>query len=104
MSTNIKCPNCGFHFEPSDAIREEVEKTLRSKMLDWQKQKEKQFQEEKNKLSTSLESELKKTIFQDFENKLKLLEKSNKESEDKLRVAREKELEFMKKELDLKNR
>ena len=26
MSTEIKCPNCGHEFEPTDSIREEVQK------------------------------------------------------------------------------
>ena len=37
MQQEIKCPNCGNLFEPTDAIREEVEKELRIKMQDWQK-------------------------------------------------------------------
>mgnify|MGYP000567737955 CR=1 FL=1 len=36
----VTCPKCQHHFEPTDAIREEVEKELRGKMTDWQKKKE----------------------------------------------------------------
>jgi len=37
----VTCPKCQHHFEPTDAIREEVEKELRGKMTDWQKRKKK---------------------------------------------------------------
>ena len=93
MSTLIECPNCGKHFAPDDAIRTEIEKELRSKMVDWQNKKEKQIEEN-----------LRKTIISDFENKLKILEVSNQESEAKLKQSRQKELDFMKRELDLKNK
>ena len=44
MATEIKCPNCGHEFEPSDSIREEVQKELRSKMSEWQKQQQQKFE------------------------------------------------------------
>ena len=43
MSTEIKCPNCGHEFEPSDSIREEVQKELRAKMSEWQRQQQQKF-------------------------------------------------------------
>ena len=43
MATEIKCPKCGNIFEPNEAIREEVEKELRSKAADWQKKKNEEF-------------------------------------------------------------
>ena len=39
-SYTVTCPKCQHNFEPTDAIREEVEKELRGKMTDWQKKKE----------------------------------------------------------------
>jgi hypothetical protein len=45
-----------------------------------------------------------KTIAADFETKLRLLQQSNKEQEDKLVQARQKELEFLQKEQHLKNK
>lgn len=104
----IKCPNCDYQFEPNEAIRDEVEKELRSKAADWQKKKNEEFQikleEEKINIQKTLEGSLRKTIISDFENKLRFLEASNKDSEEKLKLARQKELEFMKRELDLKNK
>ncbi|MBL7710797.1 MAG: DUF2130 domain-containing protein, partial [Chitinophagaceae bacterium] len=95
-------------FEPSDAIREEVEKELRSKAADWQKKKNDEFlvklEEEKKKIQLSLEENLRKNIAADFENKLKMLEQNNKDNEEKLKLARQQQLEFLKKEQELINK
>ncbi len=93
MATEIKCPNCGHQFEPNESIREEIEKELRGKMQDWQKQKEKQ-----------LEDAIRKNLSSDFETKLRLLEENNKANEEKLKQARQKEADFLRKEQDLKNK
>ena len=108
MPTEIKCPNCGHQFEPNDAIREEVEKELRSKAADWQKKKNEEFQnkmeEEKKRLQQSLEENIRKNIAADFENKLKMLEQNNKDNEEKLKQARQQQLDFLKKEQELINK
>lgn len=108
MATEIKCPNCGHQFEPNDAIREEVEKELRSKAADWQKKKNEEFQnkleEEKRRLQQSLEENIRKNITADFENKLKLAEQNNKDNEEKLKQARQQQLDFLKKEQELKTK
>jgi len=108
MATEIKCPNCGHQFEPNDAIREEVEKELRSKAADWQKKKNEEFQnkleEEKRRLQQSLEENIRKNIAADFENKLKLAEQNNRDNEEKLKQARQQQLDFLKKEQELKNK
>ncbi len=93
MATEIKCPNCGHQFEPTESIREEIEKELRSKMVDWQKQKEKQ-----------LEENIRKNVSSDFETKFRLLEENNKDNEEKLKLSRQKEADFLRKEQDLKNK
>lgn len=108
MATNIKCPQCGHLFEPNDAIREEVEKELRSKAQDWQKKKNEEFQlkleEEKKRIQQSLEENIRKNIAADFEHKLRLLEQNNQENEEKLKQARQQQLEFLKKEQELKHK
>lgn len=108
MPTEIKCPNCGHSFEPNEAIREEVEKELRLKAADWQKKKTEEFQlkldDERKKLQLTLEENIRKSISGDFENKLRLLEQNNKENEEKLRLARQKEADFLRKEQELKNK
>lgn len=102
MSTEIKCPNCGHEFEPTDSIREEVQKELRAKMSEWQKQQQQKFDaqllEEKKRTQKETEESLRKNIVADFENKLRLLEENNKDNQEKLKLAREKEIEFLKKE------
>ena len=93
MATEIKCPNCGHQFEPNDSIREEIRKEENVKVEEWKKQKEKQ-----------LEENIRKNLSADFETKLRLLEQTNKENEEKLRAARQKEAEFLRKEQELKNK
>jgi len=108
MATDIKCPNCGHQFEPNDAIREEVEKELRSKAADWQRKKNEEFQvkleQERKLIQQSMEESMRKSIAGDFENKLHLLEQNNKDNEEKLKTARQKELEYLQKEQVLKTR
>ncbi|MFZ1264810.1 MAG: DUF2130 domain-containing protein, partial [Chitinophagaceae bacterium] len=93
MATEIKCPNCGHEFEPTDMIRDEIQKDDNSKAEEWKKKKEKE-----------LEESLRKNIASDFETKLRLLEHNNKDNEEKLKLSRQKELEFLKKEQELLNK
>ncbi|WP_316816391.1 DUF2130 domain-containing protein [Pedobacter nyackensis] len=59
---------------------------------------------EKKQLQTVLEENLRKSITSDFENKLQMLDNANKESEEKLKLARSKELDFLKKEQAMKEK
>jgi hypothetical protein len=108
MATDIKCPNCGHQFEPTDSIRDEVQKELRSKMADWQKQQQQKFEvqlsEEKKKTQQETEAAIRKSVSSDFENQLRLLELNNKDNEEKLKQARERELEFLKKQQALQQK
>ncbi len=108
MPTEIKCPNCGHEFEPSDSIREEVQKELRTKMADWQKQQQQKFEtqllDEKKKTQQETESLIRKSVSSDFENQLRLLQQNNKDNEEKLKLARERELEFLKKQQALQQK
>jgi len=92
-------------------MAEEYKKDLRDKMQTFVRDKEKEFQKKQDEfvrreqeLRANLETNLRKTISTDFENKLRLLENSNKENEEKLRASRQRELEFLKKEQELVNR
>lgn len=126
MSTEVKCPNCGNSFPLEEAIGKEYEQELRTKMVSWQKKKEEEFQKkeeefttrqkqqallfeqqlnaEKSKLQKDLEESLRKSIATDFENKVQVLENFKKESEEKLKISRENELGFLKREQELKNK
>lgn len=126
MPTDIKCPKCGQQFPMEEAVSEEYKKELREQMQLYKKQKDSELakreaeyealaakkeiefsqklQQEKIQLQQTLETSLRKTIVTDFENKVQLLEQNNKDNEEKLKLSRQKELEFLQKEQALKNR
>lgn len=108
MASEIKCPNCGHQFEPNDAIREEVQNELRHKIREWQEKKDEEFAQkleaEKKQFKASMEENIRKSISTDFENQLQLLKTANADSEEKLKEARKKELDFLQKEQQLKNK
>jgi hypothetical protein len=126
MATEVKCPSCAHVFPLEEAMTEEYKKELREKMLSFTKQKEEEstrkldefgkkeqqqllafeqkLADEKKALQLSLEENLRKTIAGDFENKVQMLENSNKDAEEKLKLSRQKELEFLKREQELKNK
>lgn len=120
----ITCPNCTHQFEPGDSIRDEIEKELRGKMVDWQKKKDEEFKQkenafaqqlqlkeqevllqaetEKKKLQQDLQESIRKSVTSDFENQLKMLQQNASDTEEKLKEARKKELDFLQKEQSLK--
>lgn len=133
MLTLITCPKCQNEFAPEDAIAKELEKEFETKLNKERETLSKQFsvqqqelekqqrefeekkkkenelfaeklQKEKQKLETELQEQLRKSISGDYENKLKMLQQSNQDNEEKLKTARQKELEFLKKEQELKNK
>jgi len=133
MPTLITCPNCKHEFAPEDAIAKSLEKEYqekfnndRQKLLkqfsdqqkiledqqkEFEKKKEKEnelfaerMQKEKLKMENEIQEKLRKSISNDFENQLKLLQQSNNDNEEKLKSARQKELEFLKKEKELKTK
>lgn len=65
---------------------------------------EQKLAEEKKQLQSTLEESLRKSISTDFENKLQILDNAQKENEEKLRLARAKELDFLKKEQAMKDK
>ena len=126
MPTAIKCPKCGHQFPMEEAVSEEYKKALRAEMQAYKEKKDtelakreaefaglsakkeeafsQKLQQEKLQLQQSLETSLRKSIVTDFENKLQLLEQNNRDNEEKLKLSRLKELEFLQKEQALKNR
>jgi hypothetical protein len=133
MATQIKCPSCSFEFPLEEALSGELKsliekekQELRQQMLDYKKnaeQKIKQVEEEKKaeaqkqellfqqklqeelkRKNTELEENIRKTLAADFENQLKVLQQTNKGHEEKLKLAREKELEFLNKLQELKTK
>ncbi|WP_182957540.1 DUF2130 domain-containing protein [Pedobacter gandavensis] len=59
---------------------------------------EQKLAQEKKILQTALEDTLRKSIASDFENKLVMMDNAQKEAEEKLKLARAKELDFLMKE------
>lgn len=122
MPTTIKCPNCQHEFPLEDALNDELKdaiekekQDLRQQMIDYKKSKEdelsrkenewKELQQRREKeLQSQLEQNLRKNIAADYENQLRLLEHNNKDNEEKLKLARQQQLEFLKKEQDLKTK
>jgi hypothetical protein len=129
----ITCPNCKQQFVAEDAISKSLEKdfeqkfnnekqrllnqfsqqqrTLEEQQKEFEKKKEKENQlfaermeKEKLKLENELQEKLRKSISNDFENRLKILQESVNDNEEKLKSARQKELEFLKKEKELKTK
>ncbi len=90
MANEIKCPNCGHQFELNESLKNEVEKELRGKMLDWQKKKEEEFEKQKTQV---VNDALKKASEQ---NAVKL-----QSLEDEARIKTQQLQELQKKELDL---
>jgi hypothetical protein len=133
MATDIKCPSCGHMFHMEAAVSEDYKRELRQQLMSYKKDKERELQkhkedfankeiewqvtfqkqqasfneiltQEKMKLQESMEESVRKSVYADFENKLRLLEESNSDQEEKLRLARQKELEFLKKERELQDK
>ncbi|WP_406823791.1 DUF2130 domain-containing protein [Pedobacter sp. KACC 23697] len=124
MPTEIKCPNCAHVFPMEEAMAEDYKKELREKAAAYARQKDEEYQrklqvfesekqqqlkafeakltEEKTRLKDNLEENLRKSISADFENKLQILEGNAKENAEKLKLAREKELDFLRREESLK--
>jgi len=104
-------------------MNEEYKNQLRTQMQQYTQQKEQEYkgkveefsvkerqaqqafeqrlQAEKKQLQLSMEESLRKSISFDFENQLLLLQKSNEEAAEKLKISRQKELEFLQREQQL---
>ena len=106
MSTEITCPNCQHIFSPGDAIREEVEKETRAKVIEWQKQKTAEFQsqleKERAQVRDQVEHQLRQQLQNDYEIQLRSLTQLNQQNEEKLKAAREQQLQYLEKEQALK--
>ena len=118
----ITCPKCNHQFEPTDALREDIQKELNLKAREWQEKKEREYQQKEltyqqqllakdselqKKLldeKQKLETILRKDISSDYENQLKILQQAANDADEKLKESRKKELEFLQKEKALLNK
>ncbi len=133
MPTNIKCPNCGTEFDVENVLAIEIEhkyqqqykdklnqsldkieiekKKLEADQTSFEEKKKKEneifaqkLQQEKLRLETEIQEQVKKSVAADYENKLRMLQTSNADNEEKLKEARRKELDFLQKEQVLNNK
>lgn len=133
MPSEIKCPNCGHEFNADRQVAAELEKKYQQEFqqklnenlgqLDAAKkelenaknafeEKKKRENEifseklnaEKARIQNELNEQLRKSISADYDNQIKLLQQNNLDAEEKLKTARDKELQYLKKEQDLKNK
>ncbi|MEO6489722.1 MAG: DUF2130 domain-containing protein [Ferruginibacter sp.] len=133
MPNEIKCPNCGNPIDVENVIAAETEERLQQKyqdklneslvkledekkkleseqmMFEEKKKKENEIfaqklQQERQKLETEIQEQVKKNVARDFENKIRMLENNNTETAEKLKEARTKELEFLQREQQMKNK
>jgi hypothetical protein len=65
---------------------------------------EKQAVLEKEKMQAEMQQQIRKSIAADFENQLRILKESEREKDEKLKTAQQKELEFMRREKELQTR
>jgi hypothetical protein len=110
MSNNstVKCPKCGNEFEATESMKMELQEKLNKEVAEWKQKKEADFQKQLSdslgKQKTDLESSIKRSLSIDYDNKVKLLEETNTSFEEKLKKSQAKELEFLKKEAELKSK
>lgn len=133
MATLIKCPSCGFEFPLEDALNDELKENiekekqeLRRQMADYKRVKEeevkkkdeelkniktqqeqlfqKKLEDELKRNREQLEASLRKSVSSEYENQLKMLQQNAADNEEKIKEARRRELEFLKKEQELKNK
>ena len=126
MSTLVICPNCNTQFEPTAAIaqsvREELSKEFNQKWKEKQAEREEQFrqkeavllkqqsdltrtlEEEKKRMEAEMRKDLQQKVGADYEAKVRMLEDTNKDNQAKLDAARRKELDFLKKMEELKDK
>ncbi|MBS1550009.1 MAG: DUF2130 domain-containing protein [Bacteroidetes bacterium] len=131
MANTISCPHCGHAFEVEKVLEKDIEQRLQKEyqeklqkslgkldsekrkleddMLLFEEKKKKEneifaqkLQQEKLKLETELQEQIRKTVSGDFENRIKLLQQANEENAEKLKLARQKEFELLQKEQKMK--
>ncbi|MFZ4059124.1 MAG: DUF2130 domain-containing protein [Ferruginibacter sp.] len=133
MASQITCPKCGNAFDVENVLASEIEskikqqyqaqltqsleivendrKKLEEDLRSFEERKKNEnelflqrLQKEKLKMEVEIQDQLNKSITADFENKLRMLEANNQQNEEKLKEARLKELDFLQKEQQLKNK
>lgn len=132
MSTPITCPSCHHSFNLEDVLTEDVEKSLKQqyeqrhkesmqklqqereslarlqKDFEEKKQRENELfaqrlEKEKQKMQQDLQEQIRKSVAGDYENKVKMLQEAVLDGEEKVKLARAKEMEILQLQKQLKN-
>ncbi|MDB5208649.1 MAG: hypothetical protein JWR72_3724 [Flavisolibacter sp.] len=90
--------------EEFEKKRKQTNEIFQQKLLQEKQKLEAQAQADRIKMEADLQQQLRKSISQDFENQLRILKESDKEKDEKLKTAQQKELDFLRKEQELKSR
>lgn len=130
MATTVSCPNCGSTVDVESVLANDIEtrvkqqyqeqlrknlegleddrKRLAAEQAEFLEKKKKEnelfaqrMQQEKIRMEQELQLQLRQTIEADFHQQLSLLQQQALEKEDKLKQARERELQFLQKEKQL---
>lgn len=129
IQSTVKCPNCKHEFQLGDAISAEIEGTIRKRYmerfnkdqeelkekkraLEQQQEEMKKQQEEQERIIADkvklqkavLEQEAIKKAAGEMQMQMEQLNKELNEKAQKLRESQEKELDYLKKEKEIKNR
>lgn len=124
MSTLITCPHCRSSFALEEVLTEDVQKSLKQQyeqrlresteklrlekealqvqQRDFEEKKQREndlfserLEKEKQRLSQEIQERTRKSIEGDYHNRMKMLEQTLQDNEEKLRTARGKELEVL---------
>lgn len=133
MANAIKCPKCAAELDVENMLSADAEEKLKRQyelqlqqslaQIDGQKKKladerelfeerkkkenelfSQKLSQEKQKLETELNLQLRKSIASDYDNELRVLKQNLSENEERLKAVREKEYQFLRKEQELKNK
>jgi hypothetical protein len=133
MASSIKCPNCASVLDVENMLSADAEEKLKKQYeqqlqqsrsrLDEEKKKlaeeQKVFEErrkrenelfsqklaqEKQKLETELQQQIRKSVASDYDNELRILKQNLQENEERIKQARQKEYEYLKREQELKTK
>ncbi|HEX5555706.1 MAG TPA: DUF2130 domain-containing protein [Chitinophagaceae bacterium] len=124
MSTQITCPHCHSPFALEDVLTEDVEKSLKQqyeerfrestaklqqersalllqqKAFEEKKQRENELfsqrlEKEKQKMHQEVQEQIRKSVAGDYENRVKIMEQTLKDNEEKLKLARDGEMRIL---------
>ncbi|MDA3886487.1 MAG: DUF2130 domain-containing protein [Candidatus Delongbacteria bacterium] len=122
MSDKIKCPSCGHEFDVEKVLSSQIEDNIKAKYDELLNEELNKLKQEKEDLELRKENQdklvkielkkqlnmekdkIEKGLQEEFDDKMKSLEKENKKRKEENRELKKKELEILEKENELKDR